>query len=99
MKKEKKEIMADTRPDVILNGEEYQDLYSETGITVGTKLILFNKSTSDVRVIISATKPANNSTNGIVMEVKGAMRPFTVDAGESGVFAKGFGPISVQEDA
>ena len=89
--------MADTRPDVTLDGTEYQDLYDETGISVGTKLILFNKSTSDVRVIIAATKPSDNSTDGVVMEVEGAMRPFIVDSGESGCWAKGFGPINVQE--
>lgn len=89
--------MADTKPDVILNGTEYQDLYAATGIAVGTKLILFNKSTSDVRVILSATKPANNSTDGIIMEISGAMRPFSVDAGENGCWAKGFGPLSVQQ--
>jgi len=89
--------MADTRPDVILNGEEYQDLYAATGITVGTKLILFNKSTSDVSVILSATKPLNNDTKGIRIEIKGSIRAFTVDSGESGCWAKGWGPLSVQE--
>ena len=88
--------MADTIPDVILNGTEYQDLYSETGITVGTKLLLFNKSTSYIRVILSATQPTDNSTDGVIIEIEGAMRPFIVDAGENGCWAKGYGPLSVQ---
>ncbi len=43
--------MSDTLPDVDLGGEEYQDLYTETG----TALEIQNKTSNHVLIQISAT--------------------------------------------
>ena len=49
--------MATTLPRVSLPSKEWVDLYAETGITVGTKLIIQNTGGDSVRLVESASKP------------------------------------------
>jgi len=50
--------------DVLLTGTAYQNLNSVTGLISGTPLVLQNKGTVDVRVILNPTIPAASSENG-----------------------------------
>jgi hypothetical protein len=44
-------------PPVILPGDTWVDIYAETGISVGTKLIIHNNSNNDAILADTATKP------------------------------------------
>lgn len=50
--------------DVLLTGTAYQDLNTSTGIIAGSPIVIQNKSSNDVRVIINPTQPAASSENG-----------------------------------
>ena len=87
---------ADTIPDIELTGVDYQDIYAATGITVGTSLIIQNKTTGKVWIQISATQPPANSTDGFLMEPD--VNFFVlIEAGESGCWVFGNGPLGVRE--
>lgn len=88
--------MADTIADIILTGTEYQDVYSETGITVGTKIVIQNKTTDKVWVQVNASQPSSDSRDGYLMEPD-AKFPISIDVGASGCWAFGNGPISVND--
>lgn len=53
-----------TLADVLLTGSAYQDLNTSTGIIAGSPIVIQNKSSNDVRVIINPTQPAASSENG-----------------------------------
>lgn len=53
-----------TLPDVLLTGTVYQDLNTATGITAGSPIVIQNKSSNDVRIIINPTQPSASSENG-----------------------------------
>jgi hypothetical protein len=53
-----------TLPDLILTGATYQDCNTLTGIIAGSPIVIQNKSSNDVRVIINPTQPAASSENG-----------------------------------
>lgn len=89
--------MADTIPDVILNGNEYQNLYFETGITSGTALKIQNKSIGKVQIVKSKTKPSID-TKGYILD-SDVRFPLEIAAGENGVFALGKGPIHVEDNS
>ena len=92
--------MADTIDDVVLTGTAYQDIYAATGISVGTALILQNKSKNLILVQISASQPSTDSENGFIMlpYTEGRVDSIAqVDAGETGCWAIGTGPLGVQE--
>lgn len=88
--------MADTKADIILVDGDWVDAYALTGIAVGTTLVIQNKSSDDILIHLSASKPTSSSINGTLVP------PFieaTVDASESGCWVKGTvgGRVSVQE--
>ena len=60
--------MASTIPDVRLSKTAYLSLYTLTGITVGTSLIIQNKTSSNIYVQQTSTAPAVTSTDGIIVE-------------------------------
>ena len=49
--------MADTLPNIILVAGQWIDLYAESGIDVGTQIIVENIGSSDIYLAIQATKP------------------------------------------
>ncbi len=53
-----------TLPDILLTGSAYQDLNTASGLIAGSPLVIQNKSSNDVRVIINPTQPAASSENG-----------------------------------
>lgn len=85
--------MLNTLPDIILNGEEYENIYSLIGIPVGTALIIQNKSIWDIQVVKKATQPPLNTKGYIVA----ADPRFTLEisSGENGCWVLGKGPIKV----
>jgi hypothetical protein len=57
-----------TLSDVVLTGTAYVNLNTSTGLIVGTPLVIQNKGSAYVRIIISPSQPANTSTNGFVIK-------------------------------
>lgn len=87
--------MANTLPDITLNNTTYSDVYALTGISVGTPIIIQNKSSVGAYLQIKPFQPASNSQDGIFLE---AYNFYIVDAGEVGCWAKGMTKLSVQEN-
>ncbi len=57
-----------TIPDIVLTGTAYQNLNTASSLIVGTPLVIQNKGSAFVRIIISPSQPANTSTNGFVIQ-------------------------------
>lgn len=53
-----------TVPNVVLTGTAYQNLNTATSIITGTAIVIQNKGTVDVRIIIGPTLPTASSENG-----------------------------------
>lgn len=85
--------MSDTGPDAILDNVVYQNVNSLVGIPAGTKVILQFKGTSSVRIQLRPTQPVANSQEGVQLNYLGF---YVIDAGESIIWAKGSGRLSVQ---
>lgn len=86
--------MANTITDVMLGNTVYQDVYAETGIAVGTAIFIQNKGSVATKVQIKSSQPAASSSDGVLIQ---PYEFFQVDAGESGVWAKGSGRLCVQK--
>lgn len=63
--------MADTLPNVVLPIGEWVDLYTETGLTVGTQIQVQNVGDVDIRVVTQAATPTDASGYNII-------RPFSL---------------------
>lgn len=87
--------MADTIPDIILTGEEYQSVNTETGITVGTSVRIQNKSIRNAILVKSSSKP-DKTTRGYLIKPDAR---FTIDiaSGEPELWLLGEGPIGIEE--
>ena len=75
--------MSDSIPAVILSPNVWTNLYSETGITVGTELTIYHHAGGLAALAIKATEPTN--------ELAGALREgdwYRVPSGESGLWVK-----------
>lgn len=86
--------MADTLPDVQLSRDSYTDLYAASGIAVGAKVLVQNKSNGIVNYVISAAQPTDDDNSGNPIE---PLKFLEVDAGENGLWAKGAGNINIQQ--
>lgn len=62
-----------TLADVLLTGSAYQDLNTATGITAGTAIVIQNKSSNDVRIIINPTQPSASSENGWLLSSRASV--------------------------
>ena len=89
--------MVDSAQDIILIKDEYKDIFSEGGISVGTALIIQNKSNSNVHLQISETQPSSSSTDGYLMLPDENFKVL-VQRGASGLWGIGGGPISISID-
>lgn len=85
--------MSSTIPDVVLDNLTYQNINSLSGIAVGTKVILQFKGSGSIRLQIKPTQPATNSMDGVQLNT---LEFYVVDAGESTIWARGTGRLSVQ---
>ncbi len=85
--------MSDTIADVVLDNLTYQNINSLAGISVGTKVILHFKGNGSVRVQTKTAQPASSSQDGVQLET---LSFYVVDQGESTIWAKGTGRLSVQ---
>lgn len=84
--------MTATISDVVLSGVVYQNVYSATGIVVGTSLVLQNKSASTVYLQISTTSPDSSSRAGY--HLYAGQEAYITNASE-GLWAFGTGKIHV----
>lgn len=82
-----------TLPDVVLTGTAYQNLYTATGITVGTAVTIQNKSSSVVHLQNIGTQPSAGSVYGFVL-LPNEFIPVTGTI--AGLWAKGLGAIAVE---
>lgn len=88
--------MANTIPDISSVNGSFTDVYTSSGITVGTSIIIQNKSTSALYVQISALQPLSTSTDGVYIQ---PYQFYVVDAGEVGCWIRGNGKICVQDNS
>lgn len=56
--------MADSLNDVFLTTNTWVDLYSLTGIAPGTSLVINNKSSATVFLLVRASQPVGSSNDG-----------------------------------
>lgn len=82
-----------TLPDVILDNTSYQNINALSGIAVGSKMVLQFKGTGSVRLQIRPTQPIVSSLDGVQLNT---LELYGVDSGESTVWVKGTGRLSVQ---
>ncbi len=85
--------MSNTLPDVILDNVSYQNINTLSGIPVGTKVILQFKGSGSIRLQIKPTQPVVNSMDGVQLST---LEFYIVDSGESTIWARGTGRLSVQ---
>lgn len=85
--------MSNTLPDVILDNVSYQNINTLSGIPVGTKVILQFKGSGSIRLQIKPTQPIVNSMDGVQLST---LEFYIVDSGESTIWARGTGRLSVQ---
>lgn len=86
-------FMSDTITDVVLDNLTYQNVNALSGIAVGTKVILQFKGSGNIRVQTKAFQPATSSMDGVQLI---AFEFYVIDSGESTIWAKGTGRLSVQ---
>lgn len=79
--------MAATIPDITIQNTAYTNVYTATGITVGTSVIVQNKGNAPVFLQTTAAIPLATNEDGVVLS---RLEILTVDAGELGLFAKSF---------
>ena len=58
--------MAISLPSVVIPSDSWVDLYAETGIPVGTQLIVQNLGGYNARLVESSSKPTMNSGYNII---------------------------------
>lgn len=85
--------MSNTIPDIILDNASYQNINTLSGIAVGTKVILQFKGSGSIRLQLKPTQPIVNSMDGVQLNT---LEFYVVDAGESTIWARGTGRLSVQ---
>lgn len=94
--------MANTIPDISVSTSEFVSVNTLTGILIGTAVTLQNKGQSDIYFVESDVKPADNSTDGLIITT--INRPFSIGNSTAGsnelwVRADGsLGKLHVQED-
>jgi len=74
--------MADTLPDIELPVNTWVDLYAQSGILVGTRIIVSNKGSSSLILATSATEPT--TLDGVPLET---YKDRINESGDSGAWA------------
>lgn len=92
--------MAQTLPDITANNDDWVSVNTLTSIAVGEYFTITNKSNRRVVINESVTKPATDSTDGLVLTSTNRAEPSgIVPAGSLEIWAKGLGgkaKLSVQ---
>ena len=86
--------MANSIPDITIN-TAWKNVYTASGIAVGTAIIVQNKSSNPINLYISASTPPSANI-GYALK---SLESVSVDAGESGCWVSipsGSGMINVQ---
>ena len=76
--------MSDTLPNIPLNSNEWQNLYSQSGIDVGLQVVIFNNGDSDVYYAIATTEPSLDNTAYKVLRPRDL--PVVLDKSISGLW-------------
>lgn len=82
-----------TIPDIQLSSTAYTDLYTVSGITVGTEILIQNKGPVVIVVQNSTLAPDNASWNGFLIPY---MAVWVAPSGTTGVWAKGGSTVAVE---
>lgn len=82
-----------TIPDVTLTGTAYQNLYTSTGIVVGTSVTVQNKTGGPLYLQNIAAQPSSSSKAGLVLL---ANEMIAVTGTIVGLWAKGTGTVAVE---
>lgn len=59
--------MSQTIPDITLNSTSFTDINTQSGISVGTAMIIQNKGTSNIVIQESVLQPDPTSEDGLIM--------------------------------
>lgn len=94
--------MADTIPDVPAPANDWVNIYTLTGISVGTSVTITNKSSYEVLIQERATKPLSDNVNGKVLAtINTGTYQATVTGTPTGIWVKSSGKnnalINIQE--
>lgn len=86
--------MAVTLSDVTSSAASYTNVYTATGLSPGTKLVIQNKASNPMYIQIKATQPSATSVDGNIIT---SYEFIMIEGGDlPGVWVKGAGKISVQ---
>ncbi len=66
-------MMANTIPDITIVHTEYSDIYTLTGIDIGTQILIQNKEESEMIIQYKPTQPNASSKDGVILEPRGSM--------------------------
>lgn len=86
--------MADTLPNVSLPAGTWVNLYTATGIAVGTQIIVQNICNATVRVATKATAPLVTDGHNIILPGQEKMNP--TSASGAWAFCKSDGGVNVR---
>lgn len=82
-----------TTADIPISMEYYTELYSSSGIAVGTPLIIQNKTSGTMLVQNRTTQPSPTDWNGFIVPYLGV---WYVEEGTEGVWCRGNGSVAVE---
>lgn len=87
--------MADTLPDITVSPTGWSDVYTLTGIPVGSTITICNKGSSPLLFVEAVSAPAANSTDGkLIGTLYNGSYNITVTGSPTGVWLKSFGLTS-----
>ena len=92
--------MTDTLPNIRIIADEWIDLYAESGIPVGTKILVENTGVCDVSLAVQASKPSTgHGSFNIVKRTGGALHNHAGDSGAWAFCGNTDGQLNVSEMA
>lgn len=93
--------MADTINDILVTDDEWIDVYTTTGITVGSSVTVNNKGGYNILIQERATKPSDDDDNGkLVGDYTTGTYNATITETPTGIWlkaTKGSCDVNVQE--
>lgn len=79
--------MADTLPNVALPRNVWVDIYAETGISPGTKIVIENLGSAPVQLVVSASQPSGPRDPDGFQRLQPRSQKIN-QSGDSGVWAR-----------
>ena len=87
--------MADTLPDFEAPSGSWIDAYAQTGIVLGTSILITNKSSYEILIQEKATQPAADNNDGKTLAtISTGTYQATVSGTPSGVWLKSTGSVN-----